>query len=189
VTIFPGDGFIGGPPCGIIAGQRSVIGKITAHPLSAAVSADKLTLAALGATLRLYADNDTAERSIPALSLLATPLENLRQRAERLAPQITATGVATAEVASDMSSINGSERPTKAMPTITLSLQAKERTAAQLAAALASGTPAVVGRTINDRLILDVRSMMPRDDLPLVRAFQSLASSRDVQPSDPSSAS
>src|SRR5262249_17458197 len=89
LTIFPADGFIGGPPCGVLVGRRSMIERLNAHPLLSVVRADKLTLATLGATLRLYEDQEAAQRTIPILSLLSTPLENLRQRAERLAPQIT----------------------------------------------------------------------------------------------------
>ena len=82
----------------MILGKRSLIDQIVKHPLLAAVQANKLTLAALAATLGLSTDPAAAERAIPVLSLLATPLENLRNRAERLAPQMAATGVGGVEV-------------------------------------------------------------------------------------------
>jgi L-seryl-tRNA(Ser) seleniumtransferase len=98
LVLFSGDKLLGGPPCGVIIGRHSLVQQITEHPLMRACRVDKLTLAALAGTLRLYQDLELAERSVPLLSLLATPLENLRQRAERIAPQIAATGVAAVEI-------------------------------------------------------------------------------------------
>jgi L-seryl-tRNA(Ser) seleniumtransferase len=185
LTFFPGDGFIGGPPCGIVVGRQSLIETMEKLPLMPSVRAEKLTLAALGATLRLYEDRDVAERAIPVLSLLATPLENFRQRAERLAPQIAATGLATVEIVAATSYIAGHEVPGQLLPTIMLSLSPQQGTAEQLAEALRTGIPAVVGRVQNDRIILDLRSVMPRDDLSLVIAFNSLVCSPEKQPIAP----
>jgi len=186
LTIFSGDGFVGGPACGVVVGQRSLIECIREHRLMCAVGADKLTLAALGATLRLSEDKETAERAIPLLSLIATPLENLRQRAERLAPQIAATGLATVEIVAGQSYIAGHEVPGQSLPTIVLSLSPQNGTAEQLAASLRTGAPAVVPRLNNDRVILDLRSVMPRDDLFLVGAFASLSRPSETQSSAPS---
>lgn len=179
LTLLSGAGFVGGPPCGIILGRRGLVEKIAAHPLLRAVRADKLTLAALGATLRLYEDVQLAERAIPVLSLIATSLENLRQRAERLAPQIAATGVASVEVVASQAYLGGHEVPGQAVATMVLSLTPKEGTAEQLAKALRMGTPAVVGRVSESRLLLDMRSVMPRDDLPLITAIAAQQRSLD----------
>ncbi len=186
LTLFSGDGLLGGPPCGIIIGQRSLIEKIEKHPLMTALRVDKLTLAALGATLRLYDDKDIAERAIPVLSLLATPIENLSQRAERLAPQIVATGIATVEILTGTSFLAGHEVPHQSLPTIVLALSAVQQSAEQLAGALRTAAPAVVARVDNNRVILDLRSIMPRDDLSLVSAFASLASESKAKSSAPS---
>ncbi|HEY2415444.1 MAG TPA: L-seryl-tRNA(Sec) selenium transferase [Pirellulaceae bacterium] len=185
LMIFPGDGFIGGPPCGILVGRRSLIEAIEKHPLMPPVRAEKLTLAALGATLRLYEDQDVAERAIPVLSLLATPLENLRQRAERLAPQIAATGLTTVEIVAAKSYIAGHEVPGQSLPTVVLALSAKEGPAEQLAEALRTGAPSIVVTIDNDRLILDLRSVLPRDDLSLISAFTSLSRPTESQPTAP----
>jgi L-seryl-tRNA(Ser) seleniumtransferase len=174
VTIFRGDDYVGGPPCGIILGRRSVVEKIVSHPLMRAVRSDKLALYALAATLRLYEDGQMAERAIPVLSLLATPLENLRQRAERLAPQLAATDVARVEIEVGQSLVNGGETAGQVLPTIVLALTPREGTAEQLAAALRLGMPAVVGRIHLGRLVLDLRSVRPRDDIPLVNAIEAL---------------
>jgi len=171
LVLMSGDGFAGGPACGIILGTRSLVQKIKDHPLRRAVRANKLTLAALAATLRLYEDRQLAERAIPTLSLLATPLENLRQRAERLAPQIAATGLATVDILTTTGFVAGHEVPGQSLPTVVLALTPKLGTAEQLASTLRLGTPAVVGRVSDSRLILDLRSIMPRDDLPLITAI------------------
>jgi len=172
LTLLSGAGFIGGPPCGIVLGRCQLVEKIASHPLRRAVRADKLTLAALGATLRLYEDAQVAERAIPALSLLATPLENLRQRAERIGPQIAATGVASVEIIASQTYVAGQESPGQSLPTMVLALTPREGTAEQLAKALRTGTPALVGRVSENRLLLDLRSVMPRDDLPLIAAIE-----------------
>lgn len=175
LVLFSGDKLLGGPQCGIGMGKRSYVERILKHPLMRALRVDKLTLAALAATLEPYQDPQLAERTIPLLSLLATSLENLRNRAERLAPQISATGVATAEVIEDEAYLGGGSVPSQAISTICLALTSKSHSASQLAAALRAGTPAVMGRIKEDRLLLDLRSVAPKFDVPLVEAVQALA--------------
>ena len=147
-----------------------LVEKIAAHPLMRAVRTDKLGLAVLGGTLRLYEDAQVAERAVPVLSLIATPLENLRQRAERIGPQMAATGVATVEVIACQSYVAGHEVPGQALATVALALTPQQGTAEQLAAALRLGTPAVVARVSDGRVLLDLRSVLPREDISLVAA-------------------
>jgi L-seryl-tRNA(Ser) seleniumtransferase len=175
LVLFSGDKLLGGPQCGIIVGRRSLVQKIIEHPLMRALRVDKLTLAALAATLRLYQNLQLAERSIPVLSLLSTPLENLRQRAERLAPQLAATGVAGVEVLSGQTYVGGGSLPNQALATICLALSPRTKNVDELAAALRTGTPAVVGRVHDGKLLFDLRSVPPRDDMQLVAAVEGLA--------------
>ncbi len=182
LTIFRGDGFVGGPPCGVIVGRRALVEKITTHPLMRVVRADKLGLAALGGTLRLYEDSQVAERAVPVLSLIATPLENLRQRAERIGPQIAATGVAAVEVIACQSYVAGHEVPGQALATVVLALTPKQGTAEQLAAALRLGAPAVAARVSDGRVLMDLRSVMPREDISLVAAVE--AQQQKAMPGD-----
>jgi L-seryl-tRNA(Ser) seleniumtransferase len=111
---------------------------------------------------------------VPVVSLLATSLENLRQRAERLAPQLAAAGVATVEVMACQSHVLGTSLTTQAVPTVCLALTPMARTAEQFAAALRTGNPAVVGRVHEGKLLLDLRSVQPRDDMQLVAAVEAL---------------
>jgi L-seryl-tRNA(Ser) seleniumtransferase len=172
LVLFSGDKLLGGPQCGIIVGRRSLVQMIMRHPLMRALRVDKLTLAALAATLRLYQDPELAERSIPLLSLLSTPLENLQQRAERLAPQLAAAGVASVEIVTGKTYVGGGSLPNQAISTVCLALSPTTGTVDQLAAALRSGTPAVIGRIHDSKLLLDLRSVPPRDDLGLVAAVE-----------------
>jgi L-seryl-tRNA(Ser) seleniumtransferase len=175
LVLFSGDKLLGGPQCGIMVGKRQHVERILKHPLMRALRVDKLTLAALAATLEAYQDPQLAERTIPLLSLLATPLLNLRSRAERLAPQISATDVCTAAVIEDEAYLGGGSVPSQAIPTICLALASPSQSASQLAAALRAGTPAVMGRIQENRLLLDLRSVAPKFDVALVEAVQALA--------------
>ena len=87
-----------------------------------ALEIDKFTLASLAATLQLYQDLELAERAVPVVSLLATSLDNLRQRAERLAPQLAAAGVGAVEVVACESHVLGTSLATQAVPTACLAL-------------------------------------------------------------------
>jgi L-seryl-tRNA(Ser) seleniumtransferase len=172
LVVFSGDRWLGGPQCGIALGRRSLVDKIVQHSLFSALRADKLTLAALAATLKLHADPDLAERSLPVLSLLATPLENLQNRAERLAPQIAAAGIADVQIVSAQTYVTGVPLPDHALSTVCLALTPRAGTVHALAVALRSGNPPILGRLEGDKLLLDLRSVPPRDDAPLVTAME-----------------
>ncbi|MEK6246712.1 MAG: L-seryl-tRNA(Sec) selenium transferase, partial [Planctomycetales bacterium] len=86
LVLFSGDKLLGGPQCGIVVGRRDLIKQIAEHPMMRALRVDKVILAALGATLRLHRDPQRAAQDIPLLHLLSTPIENLKSRADRLAP-------------------------------------------------------------------------------------------------------
>lgn len=181
LVLLSGDKLLGGPTCGIILGKRSLVQKIQRHPLLTALQADPRTLAALVATLRLYEDPAVATRSVPLLALLATPQANLRNRAERLGPQIAATGLAQVEVHDGETSLAGNVVPGQMLKTVVLSLAPTSGSAATLLAALRLATPSVIGRLQPDkdkqdegRLVLDLRSVPPRSDVGLIAAFESL---------------
>lgn len=176
VVLFSGDKLLGGPQCGIIVGKRACIQKILKHPLMRALRVDKLTLAALAATLRLYGDVEIAERSVPLLALLSTPLENLKNRAERLAPQLAATGVfSKAEPVADVAYLGGGSVPAQQIDTWCVALTPLTGTVDALADALRGGMPSVVGRIKAGRLLLDLRSVFPRQEAAILMAAQGVA--------------
>ena len=114
VVLFSGDKLMGGPQSGIILGKRKEIERIVQHPMARALRVDKLTLAALGATLRLLRDPQQAAHQIPLLQLLATPNENLRLRAESIASQLQhVPGIAKAEAIEEEAFLGGGSVPTQ----------------------------------------------------------------------------
>jgi L-seryl-tRNA(Ser) seleniumtransferase len=133
---------------------------------------DKITLAALVATLRLYRDPVELKRSLPLLSLLSTPIANLKNRAERLAPQLAAANsIKEAETVEGTTYLGGGSVPTQEIPTCCVALTPSRGNVDGLAAALRTGEPAVFGRVHQDRLLLDLRSVFPHQDAQLVAAI------------------
>jgi L-seryl-tRNA(Ser) seleniumtransferase len=175
LVLFSGDKLLGGPQCGIVAGRKDLVSQLARHPLARALRVDKLTLAALGATLRLYRQPDLARREVPLLSLLGTSAENLKGRAERLAPQLAACGcVQEASAVADVTYLGGGSVPTQKIPTWCIALRPRGRSVDRLAADLRNGTPSVVGRVQQERLLLDLRSVFPRQDRLLVEAVAAI---------------
>jgi L-seryl-tRNA(Ser) seleniumtransferase len=172
LVLFSGDKLLGGPQCGIIVGKRTLIQKITNHPLTRALRVDKMTLAALGATLRLYRDPAQAESSIPLLQLLSTAQDNLKNRAERLAPQIAHFScVEAAEAVEDVSYLGGGSVPTQQLRTWCVAVRPRGMSVDELARRLRTGPISVIGRIKQDRLLLDLRSVFASQDSLLADAF------------------
>jgi L-seryl-tRNA(Ser) seleniumtransferase len=181
VVVISGDKLLGGPQCGIVVGRRQYIDKIVAHPMVQAMRADKATLGALAATLRLYRDEEIARRDVPVLSLLATSMENLRNRAERLAPQIAACkSIAEADAVVETAYLHGESVPTQEIPTWCISVRPADDDLDSLAQALRLGRPPVVGRVKEGRLLFDQRSVLPRQDIELVDAVSALDAEADA---------
>ncbi|MBN2477650.1 MAG: L-seryl-tRNA(Sec) selenium transferase [Pirellulales bacterium] len=175
LVLFSGDKLLGGPQCGIAVGRKAWIGQMETHPMARALRVGKLTLSALAATLRLYRKPEMARREIPLLHLLTTSLENLQNRAERLAPQIAAAkAVAVAEAVQETTYLGGGSIPAQRLATWCVAVKPVGMSVDRLAAALRSGSPSVVGRVQQDRLLLDLRSVLPRQDTQLVAAVESV---------------
>jgi L-seryl-tRNA(Ser) seleniumtransferase len=175
MVLFSGDGLLGGPQCGIVVGRRALVERVERHPLAWALRVGKPTLAALAATLRLYQEPEKARRTVPVLQLLTTSVENLKNRAERLAPQIAAApAIASSEARESRVSLGGVNLPGRELPTWCVALAAKQGTAERLAAALRLSSPSVVGRVEQGQVLLDLRSVPPRHDQSLVTAVNAV---------------
>jgi L-seryl-tRNA(Ser) seleniumtransferase len=120
VVCFSGDKLLGGPQAGIIVGRREVLARIARHPLMRAMRIDKLTLAALEATLRHYQRHEASEQ-IPIWRMIATPIESLRQRAQRWATTLEQWGI-KANVIDGQSTIGGGSLPGETLPTCLLAI-------------------------------------------------------------------
>jgi L-seryl-tRNA(Ser) seleniumtransferase len=181
LVLFSGDKLLAGPQCGIILGRRKLIEQITNHPLTRALRVDKVTLAALAATLRLYRQPENAKQTIPLLQLLSTSPDNLKNRAERLAPQLeSAAVVASAAVEQGVSYLGGGSVPTQQVPTWCVALTPAKDSVDSLARNLRMATPSICGRIQQDRLWLDLRSVFPGQDMEIVQAIQSLPGEEEV---------
>lgn len=189
LVLFSGDKLLGGPQCGVIVGRKELIDKLRRHPLMRAMRVDKTTLAALAATLKLHRDPETAMQRIPLLAMLSTPLENLRQRAERLAPQLAdCAAIAAADPAEDHTYLGGGSVPSQQISTWCIELQPQVGSVDRLASLLRVGQPAVVCRVQRDRVIVDLRTVSPADDVQLVEAFRAVDPTESQSQSPPDSA-
>lgn len=175
LVLFSGDKLLGGPQCACIVGRRDLVERIAKHPMARALRVDKLTLAALTATLRLYRKPEEAEQKVPLLQLLTTPVENLRLRAERLATQLEAAdAVQSAAPVADVAYLGGGSVPTQELKTWAIAITPRELTVDRFAQALRTGTPAIVGRIKDGKLLFDLRSVFARQDQDLVAAVSQL---------------
>lgn len=172
LVLFSGDKLLGGPQAGILAGRKEWVQKIEKDPLMRAFRLDKMTLAALEATLRMYLNEERALREVPVLRLLGTPLAELRQRAEALAVRLRELpGVAAVKVCDDVAYVGGGSLPDQAMKTCVLEVEARSLSDAELAYRLRTGEPAVMGRLRDGKLVLDVRTVLERQEDDLVAAL------------------
>jgi len=182
VVLFSGDKLLGGPQCGIIAGKSEPIQAITRHPMMRAMRVDKITLAALAATLRLYRDPSVAEESVPLLKLLSTTAENLKNRAERMAPQFAAApAIESAEVVADAAYLGGGSVPKQRLETWCVALTPAHERVDWLAKMLRTGKQAVFPRVQHDRLWLDLRTVFPKQDIALVEAVQAVGQAKNSE--------
>lgn len=171
LVTFSGDKLLGGPQAGLIVGSRAIISTLKRHQLLRALRIDKLTLAALEATLRLYRDERHALAEIPTLRMLTTPLKDLDtrlrsmlRRLRRLLPADIILNPATGT-----SSPGGGSFPLMQLPTRLIEVTLPNLSANGLEEALRNTAPAVVGRIQRDRFMLDLRTL-DDNDLPLLAA-------------------
>lgn len=175
VVLFSGDKLLGGPQCGIILGKRKSIRAMSGHPLARALRVDKLTLAALAATLELYRDPQQVVETVPLLRLLSVPLDQLRCRAASIAAAVhSALVVERAEVIGQHSFLGGGSVPTQQLATVCVAITPRATSANSMAAALRAHRPAIVGRIRQDRLLLDLRTVFPAQDGDLIRALHDI---------------
>ena len=173
VVLFSGDKLIGGPQCGIIIGKKKYIDTILANPLMRAMRVDKMTLAALSATLLIYRDENQARTEIPILRMLSMPEENLKLRAEKVVKQINGLlGLEFCEAVEADSMLGGGSLPTQKLSTWCVALTPKNQSVDNFAAGLRNSEPCVIGRVQKDRLFLDMRTVQPSQDSGLIDSIE-----------------
>ncbi|MBE9508365.1 MAG: L-seryl-tRNA(Sec) selenium transferase [Chloroflexi bacterium] len=172
VVCFSGDKLLGGPQAGIIVGRAEYVEPLKRNPLARALRADKLCLAGLQATLLHYL-KDEAIRQVPVWRMIAAPLEEIEQRAQRWRRALRRAGVA-AEVVDGESTVGGGSLPGETLPTKLVALPVAHPD--RLAATLRASEPPVVARIEEDRLVLDPRTVLVEEEQALLRVVKEASS-------------
>lgn len=174
VTLGSGDKLLGGPQCGILVGRSEVVGRVRNHPLARAVRVDKLTLAALGATLAAYV-RGVAETEIPTLTMLSVSTDELRNRAQSVLDEIGDVDGLRVEVREGTAQVGGGSLPAVELPTSVLALRHDTFSTEELGRLLRTGRIRVFSRIQSDEVLLDLRSVLPEDASRLALAVRLLA--------------
>ena len=163
VVTYSGDKLMGGPQAGILSGKKKVIAQIRKNPLFRALRVDKLTYAALEATLLAYIRQKTIE--IPALAMMQMPAEEIRRRAEAIIAELKPAAKLKAELCAGESVIGGGAAPGAKLPTALIALTHAELSADSLARRLREAEPlAIIARVEEGRVLLDLRTVFPAQD-------------------------
>ncbi|MGI4787288.1 MAG: L-seryl-tRNA(Sec) selenium transferase [Janthinobacterium lividum] len=162
IATVSGDKLLGGPQCGLILGKSEPIKRMASHPLFRALRADKMTLAALEATLRLYLDEDKLTETVPVLHMLSQTKEELTKRARRLRNALAKLPGIEATLTDAVGYTGGGALPMVPLPTNVVQVKSSLMSADKMAEALRRSDPPVMGMLANGCLMLDVRTV--RDD-------------------------
>mgnify|MGYP005834156581 CR=1 FL=1 len=172
VVLFSGDKLLGGPQCGIFVGRKALIQAIRKHPLARALRVDKLCLCALEATLRLLANPERMEQTVPTCRMFARPLAELQREAEALAEQIRAAQPALAASArQDVTYAGSGSLPGLPFPSWVVALTSPKLSASRLARLMRHNDPPIYPRIERDEVLLDVRTLQPGEDAEIVAAL------------------
>lgn len=175
LVLFSGDKLLGGPQAGILAGRKELIDRIEKDPLMRAFRLDKMTLAALEATLRIYVNEEAALQSVPVLRMLGTPAIELKTRAEALAQSLRQVqGLANVCVTEDIAYVGGGSLPDQSLKSWVIEIKARGLSDTDLATKLRLGEPAVMGRVRDGKLILDLRTVFASQEASLVEAVRAV---------------
>ena len=169
VITFSGDKLLGGPQAGLIVGKKEVLDRIKKNPLTRALRIDKLTLAALESTLRLYRDPESVMDHIPTLHMLLCPVGHIQKRAKRLEKMLKRLHIQQMHLKIiDLSSkAGGGSLPLLNLPSKGLEIGIHDMTANDLEKQMRSHTPPIIGRIENDAFIMDLRTVQD-DELTLI---------------------
>lgn len=173
---FSGDKLLGGPQAGIIAGQRQLLEQIKKNPLMRALRVDKLTYAAMEATLRLYRCG-LAASEIPVIKAIATTRDQINQRALRLKEQIERAtgGRVRASIEDGFSVIGGGSAPEVKLQTALIALEANDMTAESIEAKLRANSIPVIVRIEQDRVLIDLRTVFEDEEQIILDAIAAMA--------------
>jgi L-seryl-tRNA(Ser) seleniumtransferase len=162
-----GDKLLGGPQAGLLLGRAEVVDRVMKHPLARAVRIDKLTLAALTATLDLYLTQSVGE--LPIWNMLGASADAIAARAQSWQRRLVERGIEVEVVAAE-STVGGGSLPGERLPTTVLAITPRPGRAADLLRRLREQEPPVIGRIEQERVLLDPRTVLPNEDDVLLSA-------------------
>lgn len=177
LVTFSGDKLLGGPQAGIMVGRLELIEKCRKNPITRALRVDKMTLAALEATLRLYRDERQALEKIPTLRMIAVSPEQLSLRAIRLASAIEGADpekLLRIEVRPGFSQVGGGSLPAQDLPTSLVAVQSGVLSSNRIEESLRRNDPPIIGRIESDHFIMDVRTIVSEQAEIIAAAFGSM---------------
>jgi L-seryl-tRNA(Ser) seleniumtransferase len=179
VLTFSGDKLLGGPQAGMILGRKKYLDPIRSNPLTRALRLDKMTLAALDATLGQYLDMDKAVRDIPTLRMLTQPLSEIDRKANILASGLGAPAPAglTVTIQDDQSQSGGGALPTGNFPTKTVCIRHDKLSANQIESRLRLGTPHIIARIKEGMVVFDPRTLNDEEIAKIVEAVKKILTS------------
>jgi len=173
VVTFSGDKLLGGPQAGLITGKREFLDRIRKNPLFRALRVDKLTIAALEATIRSYLAGNIDE--VPALHMMRVSREELTARAESVAKRVANGPSFSAVVEDGESVIGGGSTPGQSLPTKLVAIRPASLSVQEVESALRHNSPPIITRVEGDRVLVDLRTVFEDQDEEIVRAFERFA--------------
>jgi L-seryl-tRNA(Ser) seleniumtransferase len=175
LVMFSGDKLLGGPQAGIIAGRRDIIANLKSHPLMRAVRIDKLSLAALEATLRLYRPPYDPLPDIPVLAMLSEPAGDVQNRANILVEALINLGIEDVVTKKSTAFVGGGTLPEQDLQSFAVSICLPRLSAENLAAALRHSETPVIGRIEREHVLLDMRTVRDEELALIIRAFEQIS--------------
>jgi L-seryl-tRNA(Ser) seleniumtransferase len=173
--MFSGDKLLGGPQAGIIVGKAKVIEQIKTNPLLRAVRIDKLSLAALEATLALHLVPELALQRLPVLQMISEDQASVKKRADTLLKKIQKHKSISARLEDGTSYIGGGSAPMNELPTSVIKIESQKHSAEKIAEILRAHRPAIIGRIADNSFVIDLRTVFPDQVKHLHSAIETLA--------------
>jgi len=164
LVCFSGDKLLGGPQAGIILGKKDLIDRLKSHPLARAIRADKMALAALSTTLGHYLKGEALEK-VPVWRMISTDNKLLKSRAEGWRKKLK-----IGQVEESLSMVGGGSLPGETLPSWVWTIEVNHPQ--KLLGLLREGTPGVIGRIENDRVVFDPRTVLPENDSDFINQFE-----------------
>lgn len=177
MVTFSGDKLLGGPQAGVILGRKDLVAQCKKNPLTRALRVDKMTLAALEVTLRLYRDERRAMEAIPTLRMITTPLEDLQNRAQSLAEllhEVDTENKLDIQVQPGFSQVGGGSLPAHNLLSRVVAVRSAVMSCQKIESVLRNNKPPIIGRIESDQYLLDVRTLQAGDDPVIGDAFRAL---------------